>query len=100
MGDALVSSLDLVLDGVDDALDRRLEKGGDLFTSSALLSVSDHDGHRITHPATFSCPKRMPQFASVSLVEPNLMYCATESSLNRIFVVRSKQRTIWSRSSR
>ena len=53
-----------------------------------------------THPVSFNWPKRMLQLSSLSLFDPNLTYAVSSAFLNRSLVVLSKQRTIWSRSSR
>lgn len=43
-----------------------------------------------THPFNFNCPNLMPTSSSLSLVDPNLIYCVCLSSLNLILVVLSK----------
>ena len=63
-----------------------------------LRAVLVHGGNNI-YPSSFSWPNQIPRLGSLSLVDPNLLYCISFELQNLGFIVLSKQLVMWSRSS-
>jgi hypothetical protein len=97
--DRFMCSILLFKECFDNTINRRLKELCNISPKTINRNISD-----IlilwTHPINFNWPKRMLQLSSLSLVDPNLTYSGSSAFLNRSLVVLSKQRMIWSRSSR
>ena len=64
-----------------------------------LVQSSAREIWKVTNPANFNWPNRIPKLGSFSFVDPNPMYSGSRASRNRNFVVESKQWMMSSRSS-
>ena len=101
--DSFMCTIPLFKDCFDYTIYRWLKELGNIRPKKIKIStfkLNQVERIQRIHPINFNWPNRMLQLLSLSLVDPNLTYSGSSAFLNRSLVVLSKQRTIYSRSSR